>query len=174
MASRPAAQLEGTTIAEVIELLAVLNARSAELAIDHATEEDVARLAAGRDAILAGVTRDEILQGVETFLRALAEAAHQPLLAVISNFLIRVLIELELEIFPESPQVWREWTDALADVRAETVEAMQDRDPERLVNAVEAYHSDAAKRLHRSGIDQRLKLSAPRFSRLMTNLINRA
>jgi len=170
-----AAQLGDATVAEIIELLAVLNLRAAELAVHNATEEDLARLATGRDAILAGRTREEILLGVETFLSALAESAHQPLQSMISNFLIRVLVEVELELFPESPTMWREWTGALADVRAEIVEAMRLRDGARLQAAVRDYHGSATTRLDGEAEgSMTMKLSDQRLAGVMAKLISRA
>jgi DNA-binding FadR family transcriptional regulator len=169
-----AAQLGDATVAEIIELLAVLNLRAAELAIPNATEEDLDRLAAGRDAIRDGANREAILNGVETFLRALAESAHQPLLAMISTFLIRVLVEVELELFPESAEIWREWTGTLADVRAEIVESLRVRDGVRLQAAVRAYHSNATTRLDvESDSSMALRLSDQRLAGVMARLNSR-
>jgi GntR family transcriptional repressor for pyruvate dehydrogenase complex len=169
-----AAQLGDATVAEIIELLAVLNLRTAELAVDNATDEDLALLAEGRDLILNGQNREAILHGVETFLRALAGSAHQPLLGMISGFLISVLVQVELELFPESAQMWREWTGTLADVRAEIVEALRARDTERLQAAVRAYHSNATTRLdNESDESMRLKLSDHRLAGVMARLNSR-
>jgi DNA-binding FadR family transcriptional regulator len=154
-----AAQLGGVTISEILELLAVLNVRAAELAIDNATDDDIVRLATARDLILAGKTRDPILGGVESFLRALSDAAHQPLHAVLGQFLIRVLVEFERQYFPSEGRFWREWTGSLADVRAEVVDALRARDRDRMAAAVRAYHGGAMLRLADSGIDQPMKLA---------------
>jgi GntR family transcriptional repressor for pyruvate dehydrogenase complex len=160
-----AAQMADATVAEIIELLAVLNLRAAELAVDNATDEDIDRLAAGRDAILSGECRESITRGVAMFLRALTDSAHQPLLAMISNFLIRVLIEVELELFPESARMWQERTGARADVRAEIVDAMRRRDGPALQAAVRAYHAnDHADR------STKLKLSDQRLAGAMARL----
>jgi GntR family transcriptional regulator, transcriptional repressor for pyruvate dehydrogenase complex len=167
-----AAQLADATVAEIVELLAVLNLRAAELAVDNATDDDVDRLAAGRDAILDGTSRESILRGVETFLSALVESAHQPLLSMIGNFLIRVLIEVALELFPESA---REWTGSLADVRAEIVEGVRLRDHARLQAAVRAYHCDATTRLSvEAGRSMELALSDRRLAGVMARLSSRS
>jgi GntR family transcriptional repressor for pyruvate dehydrogenase complex len=137
----------------------LLNLRAAELAIENATADDIARLASARDLILAGKTRDPILSGVESFLRALSEAAHQPLHAVLSQFLIRVLVEFERQYFPCAGRFWRDWTGSLADVRAEIVDALRARDRDRMTAAVRAYHGGATLRLADSGIDQPMKLA---------------
>ncbi|MER6212130.1 GntR family transcriptional regulator [Streptomyces sp. NPDC001642] len=167
-----AAQLQDTTVGEIIELLAVLNLRAAELAVVNATDSDIERLATGRDSILDGESREEILTGVEAFLRALADAAHQPLLSVISDFLIRVLVAVELEVFPESVRLWREWTGSLADVRAEIVDALHARDGARLQSAVRAYHASAADRLDHAP-EHGMKLSDQRLARVMARLTAR-
>jgi GntR family transcriptional repressor for pyruvate dehydrogenase complex len=167
-----AAQLQDTTVAEIIELLAVLNLRAAELAVVNATDADIDQLAAARDAVLDGRSRDEILAGVEAFLRALAGSAHQPLLAVISDFLISVLVAVELELFPDSVQLWREWTGSLADVRADIVDALRARDGTRLRSAVRAYHANATNRLDHAP-DHGMKLSDQRLASVMTRLTTR-
>ena len=167
-----AAQLQDTTVAEIIDLLAVLNLRAAELAVVNATDSDLDRLAAGRDAILNGESREEILAGVETFLRALAGSAHQPLLSVISDFLISVLVAVELELFPESVQLWREWTGSLANARAEIVDALRARDGTRLQAAVRAYHGNATGRTD-GAPDHGMKLSDQRLARVMARLTSR-
>ncbi|HEY0807876.1 MAG TPA: hypothetical protein VGD84_22615, partial [Pseudonocardiaceae bacterium] len=89
-------------------------------------------------------------------------AAHRPLLAMISNFLIRVLVEVELELFPE------ERTDSGADVRAEIVDAMRRRDGSALQAAIRAYHSDAA-----DGF-MKLTLSDQRLTGVLARLNSRA
>jgi DNA-binding FadR family transcriptional regulator len=168
-----AAQLEGVTAADIIRLLETLNVGSVDYVIANATADDIVRLATGRDAILNGRTREEILRGVETFLRALAHAAHRPLMGVFADFLIRVLVVLEIEVFPESATFWRDWTKSLADLRAEIVDAVAARDAERLRVAVTAYHSDATGKLSGTTIDREMKLSDPRFAASVTELIMR-
>jgi GntR family transcriptional repressor for pyruvate dehydrogenase complex len=168
-----AAQLEGVTTADIIQLLETLNVGSVEYVIANATADDIVRLAAGRDAILAGTTREEILPGVESFLRALAHAAHRPLMGVFADFLIRVLVVLQMEVFPESPTFWREWTKTLAELRAEIVDAVAARDAGRLRAAVLGYHGQAVGRLSGTDIDRQMKLSDPRFAAPVTELIMR-
>jgi DNA-binding FadR family transcriptional regulator len=169
-----AAQLQDTTVTEIIELLAVLNLRAAALAVTNATEADIELLAAGQDAILTGASREVILGGVETFLRALAGSAHQPLLTVISDFLIRVLVAVELELFPESTDLWRTWTGTLSEVRTEIVDALRARDQQRLTAAVQAYHSGATGGLDTNNRpDHSMKLSDQRLARVMARLTAR-
>jgi DNA-binding FadR family transcriptional regulator len=168
-----AAQLEGVTATDVIQLLETFNLGSVDYVIANATADDIVRLANARDAILAGEGRDEILHGVESFLRALAHAAHRPLLGVFADFLVHVLVVLEEEVFPESAKFWREWTQALADVRAEIVDAVAARDADRLRAAVREYHGRATTKLSGSGIDREVRLSDPQFAAAVTALIAR-
>jgi GntR family transcriptional regulator, transcriptional repressor for pyruvate dehydrogenase complex len=172
-----AAQLQGTTVAEIIEMLAGLNMEAAKRAVVNADATDIERLAAGQDAIVNGRSRDEILGGVETFLRALAESAHHPLQSVISDFLIRVLVAVELEVFPDSVQLWRELTEPLAEVRAEIVDALRERDLTRLQAAVRAYHSgaiDDLDRLLNRQTNHEMTLSDQRLAGVMAKLTARA
>jgi len=168
-----AAQLEGVTATDIIRLLETLNLGSVDYVIENATADDIVRLANARDAILAGQTREEILFGVESFLRALAHAAHRPLMGVFADFLVRALVVLEIEVFPESETFWRDWTKALADLRAEIVDAVAARDADRLRAAVGSYHGQATGKLFGTEIDREMKLSDPRFAAAVTELIMR-
>jgi GntR family transcriptional repressor for pyruvate dehydrogenase complex len=168
-----AAQLEGATAADIIQLLETLNVGSVDYVIQNATADDIVQLANARDAIVAGQTREEILFGVESFLRALAHAAHRPLMGMFADFLVRTLVVLEIEVFPESATFWRDWTKALADLRAEIVEAVAARDADRLRAAVSEYHSNATGKLSGTKIDREMKLSDPRFATAVAELIMR-
>jgi GntR family transcriptional repressor for pyruvate dehydrogenase complex len=150
---RLASQLNGVTASEIIEMLAVLNVQAAPHACEHATADDIEALAAARDAILAGHDRDEILAGVDGFLRAYAACAHRPLSELISSFLVGALVQRELTSFPEDPAFWEEWTGSLAPERAAIVEALAARDVDRLTAAVSRYHSGARTRLLKGTID---------------------
>lgn len=142
-----AAHMSGVTVSEVIELLAVLNVHAAEAACEAATADDLAALAAASAGIVSGDRRGAILSSVTDFHRALARAAHRPLIQVISSFLVDTLADLEERTFPEDSAFWQEWTGALAAHRDEIVSAVRAHEPGRAAVAVRAYHREAGRML---------------------------
>jgi len=113
-----AAQLQTRRVPRSFDLLAVLTSAPRELAVVNATDADVERLARpGRDPHRPVARGDP---GRRRDVPAGAGgSAHQPLLSVISDFLISVLVAVELELFPEFRPAVAEWTGSLADARTE-------------------------------------------------------
>lgn len=142
-----AAHMSSVTVSEIIELLAVLNAHAAEAACEAATEEDVDAMSAASTAIVTAATPQTILASVTDFHRALARAAHRPLIQIISTFLVDTLADLEDRTFPEDSAFWQEWTGALAAHREEIVSAVRAHEPGRAAAAVQAYHREAGRML---------------------------
>ncbi|PWJ25017.1 GntR family transcriptional regulator [Branchiibius hedensis] len=142
-----AAHMSDVTVSEIIDLLAVLNVHAAEAACEAATEQEVDALAAASAGIVNAEQPSSILTSVTDFHRALARAAHRPLIQIISTFLVDTLADLEERTFPVDSAFWQEWTGALAAHRAEIVSAVRAHDPGRAGAAVRAYHREAGRML---------------------------
>jgi hypothetical protein len=74
-------------------------------------------------------------------------------------------------MFPRSDRFWREWTGSLAEVRTEIVSALEARDRDRLIDAVNRYHESAVQRIATSPESKSGRLSDPRFAGLVSLLV---
>jgi GntR family transcriptional repressor for pyruvate dehydrogenase complex len=168
-----ASQLQDVSVMEILELLGIMNVHSAELAAENATADDLARLDEARQAIASGKSREAILSGLEQFVGVLADSAHRPLLSVLSTFLMRILVELERQLFPDTLEFWQEWTGSLDTERAEIADALAKHDAERLVAAVRRYHAEAVERVERSGLAPSSRMSEERFKSVIAAVTSR-
>src|SRR5882757_10403211 len=89
-------QLEEVGVEELIRLCAVLNGYAARLAVERATDEEIAVIRRAAQATIAGNSVDDIANAITTFLTSFGEAAHDRLLAALIRFLVNLVTELEV------------------------------------------------------------------------------
>src|ERR1700729_405162 len=103
-------QLENVGLDDLLGLQSVLNHYAGELAVSRATDEDSARLLERAEATAHCATLEDVTTAVPAFIMAFADAAHQPLLAGLSGFLITLLVQVEVTSYKRtSAKFWRDW-----------------------------------------------------------------
>jgi hypothetical protein len=95
------------------------------------------------------------------------------LLAVIADFLIRVLIAVETEKFPDTKEFWREWQSHLGKARTAVTEAIAVHDLAALRSALTLYFSFVDETLSDNRIDQSVTLSDPQLAQAVGDLLGR-
>ncbi len=167
-----ALQIQGVTISEIIELLALINERAVSLAVHRARPEDLDRLEVAEAAISRGTSSSQILHGVDDYLSALILSAHEPILSLIGTFLARILTKLQQDMFPRNHKFWKRLTSPLRAEREEIIKALRDGDEDRARAAVRRYHELAVKRLSDDPISRDASVSEGRFASVITSLIS--
>ncbi|GAA5078130.1 hypothetical protein GCM10023259_083080 [Thermocatellispora tengchongensis] len=141
-------QLESVGISDLIRLLRVLNSHAAELAVDRATEDDIARVREAAELTITCRTVSDTAHAMTSFLTSFADAAHDPLLGAIARFLVHLVVKLEMSSYESrSDEFWRKWSSSAGSLRLAMVERLEERDAEGLVKAVVEYHDVVAKRI---------------------------
>ena len=155
-------QLAEVSLADVVGILAVLHAHAAELVVEHATDADIAALDAGIEALATTQTADALAEALMRFLRALAAATHNPLLAALCNFLSQLQIGLALELSRRSDEQWRKMTGAFREDRVAIVAALRRRDRAQTVEAMNRYQATATRLIAQLPYGKRKRIpSAP-------------
>jgi GntR family transcriptional repressor for pyruvate dehydrogenase complex len=141
-------QLENVGLDDLIGLQSVLNYYTAELAVSRATDEDIARLLEQAELTAHCATLDDVTTAVPAFIMAFADAAHQPLLAGLSRFLVTLLVQVEVTSYKRtSAKFWRDWAKETSKYRLAIARALERRDLEALNAALGTFHNAVPERL---------------------------
>ena len=138
-------QLEGVGIAQVLQILAILNEHAAACACQHATAADHARLRQAVASLKAAATPAEAAAGVREFHRAFVTAAHNPLLSVLCGYLSDLQTELATELAEGSMKTWKRILGGLQDLRDRLVQAIEQREREAAIGLTREFHLKAIK-----------------------------
>ena len=164
-------QLERVGIAEVLGVLGVLNAYAAELAAAKASEADIEALKDALQQIDKGPDAAAIADGLRRLADALAKASGNVLLGVLCRFLAGVQVALGRQLTGDVFEAWRKTTRALA------------KDRQRVVDAIAAHDTDAARDAARKHVAHSAKviaslphahdtvLSDPAMTELLTSML---
>ena len=163
-------RLEGIGPADVLGVLGVLNSYAAELAAQHATEDDIVRMTAALDAIDDARDATAFASGLKAFLTALAHAGRNPLVGVLSDFLASLQIGLAREMARGSMTTWRNTVSQLDADRRRLVNAIRRRNVEAARRAARAYHANSLKVVTALPEAQATRLSQGVLAGLLTGL----
>jgi GntR family transcriptional repressor for pyruvate dehydrogenase complex len=134
-------QLENVSLDDLLGLQSALNLYVGELAINRATDEEIAGVLELAEATAQCVTLDDVMTTVPEFVMAFTSSAHQPLLDALSGFLVTLLVQLTMASYrPKSAQFWRSWAKETAPYRVEIARALERRDQAELNTALRAFH----------------------------------
>ena len=166
-------QFEGVGMEDLIGLLRVLNLYAAELAIEHATEADVARVRAAAEATAHCTSLAEVAAAVAEFLLAFAAAAHQPLLDGLCGFLVAMVIQLETSSYRvRSAKFWAQWGADTAAYRLVIADALERRAAADLTAAVNRFHEVIGERVRKIPALRHARLSDPKLAPQIAHVIS--
>jgi DNA-binding FadR family transcriptional regulator len=131
-------QLEKVDLFSILDVSEALYRKAVRLAADNATGADLRALRAAADRVDHAEGPD-VAAPLSTFLKALVNLSHNPLLISISSFLIDTQIAHAQAIARRSPAVWRQIAGALGDERQAIVAALERRDTDAAETGVTAY-----------------------------------
>lgn len=168
-------QLRSVGIMEVIEIRQVLGRHSIRLAVAHATDEDVAAIAASCAAFehpeeFADV--DQVLAHVIGFQRALSAASHSALLQSLEAFLLALLNEVQAKALANrGVRFWRARALDFQEHRVAILESLRSGDPLAAGEAMDQYFDAQRKRFEQDDSLSALNLSNPRLIDVVGNMV---
>jgi DNA-binding FadR family transcriptional regulator len=133
-------QFEKIGAPDVFGLLALLYSFAAQLAVERATAEEIASLrrAAERASAIDGVRQGA--EELKNFHHTLSAISHHPLLAALCRAIVDIQIGLAVGHSGEDSRSSKRVVSSLGKMRMDIVEALEDRDADRAVELVRAYH----------------------------------
>ncbi|MFE2431799.1 FadR/GntR family transcriptional regulator [Streptomyces sp. NPDC059373] len=143
-------QVEKVGAREVLGLLGALTAYAAELAAEHASDEEITRLrdASGRTA---GTDNTESVEqsaaALRDFFVTLSEISHNPLLAALCRFIAELQIGLAVKLSRGETGSWGQIAGALQPDRVRIVDTIATRDPAAAATVVRDYHRRVVERI---------------------------
>lgn len=166
-------QLEGVGVADLVGLLRVLNLYAGELALQHATDQDIARVRAAAEATAHCSSLDEVAAAIAEFLIAFAASAHQPLLDGLCGFLVALVVRLEVSSHRvRSARFWTQWGADTSVYRIEIAGALERRDADALATAVNRFHQAISERIREIPALSRARLSDPKLASQIAHVIS--
>lgn len=139
-------QFEKADASDVFGLLDVLNSYAARLAVERASDDEVAALREAAERTLRGADADSILN----YFTTLSEISHNPLLAALCRLITRIQVGLATELSRRTGQPWSWVARPLDRARIEIVDAIAGRDADRAADLVHQYHRKVLNRIRSS------------------------
>lgn len=165
-------QLQNVGLDDLLGLQSVLNYYAAELAVSRATEEDVARLLDQAEATAHCATLEDVTTAVPGFIMAFSDAAHQPLLAALSGFLVTLLVQLEVSSYKRtSAKFWRNWAKETSKYRLAIARALERRDLAELNAALATFHGAVPDRLQSIPALRNARMSDPALAPVLARIV---
>jgi GntR family transcriptional repressor for pyruvate dehydrogenase complex len=160
-------QFEKMAAADVFGLLRVLNTYAVELAVDRASDEDIAGLrAAAERAGEQGDVESESAALVQYFL-TLAAISHNPLLAALCRIITVIQVGLSVELSKGSAEEWGAIPRSLHQARVDIVDAVAARDSDRAARLMHEYHDRVVDRIRASPGASRVREADPDLAQIL-------
>jgi DNA-binding FadR family transcriptional regulator len=143
-------QVEKVGARDVLGLLGALNAYAAELAAEHASDEEIARLQDAAERTAANENTESVEQSaaaLRDFFVTLSEISHNPLLAALCRFIAELQIGLAVKLSGGETGSWGQVAGALQPDRVRIVDTIATRDPAAAASAVRDYHRRVVERI---------------------------
>ncbi len=166
-------QIDGVGAEDVLSVLAILNERAAANAANLATKEDCAALRNTLRQLDSATSPDQAAAAVLAFHQALANSAHNPLLASICRFLAELQVALAVELAGGSLSVWKRILENLKETRQQLVSSIERRDLATAVADVREFHRKALKLIIALPKAKELRVKDPQLRTITSALIRR-
>ncbi|MDX6331996.1 MAG: GntR family transcriptional regulator, transcriptional repressor for pyruvate dehydrogenase complex [Streptomycetaceae bacterium] len=140
-------QFEKVGAREVLGLLGALNAYAAELAAEHASDEEIADLRAAAEETASTESVEQSSAALRHFFVVLSAISHNPLLAALCRFTAEVQIGLAVKLSRGEGGSWGQVAGALHPERLRIVDAIAGRDPAVAASVVRDYHRHVVERI---------------------------
>ncbi|MEY9963101.1 GntR family transcriptional repressor for pyruvate dehydrogenase complex [Streptacidiphilus sp. MAP12-16] len=140
-------QVEKVGAGEVLGLLGALNAYAAELATQHASDEEIADLRAAAEETASTESVEQSSAALHNFFVVLSGISHNPLLAALCRFIAEVQIGLAVKMSGGEGGDWGQVAGALYPERLRIVDAIAGRDPVIAASVVRDYHRQVVERI---------------------------
>jgi DNA-binding FadR family transcriptional regulator len=143
-------QFEKMAAADVFGLLGLLNSYAVELAVERASDEEIAGLRSAAERLAEVADAESGPAALLHYFVTLSAISHNPLLAALCRCITQIQIGLAVELSSGSTEEWGWVARPLRKARMDIVDAIAERDSGRAVQLVRDYHRKVIKRLESS------------------------
>jgi DNA-binding FadR family transcriptional regulator len=166
-------QFEQMEARDVLGLLGALHAYAAELAVRHATDEELAefKIAAQRTLEPIEDVRASIA-ALKAYFGKLAQISHNPLLAALCGCITEIQLGLAAEMAGSGRDGWGRVSSAVGEMRVEIADALARRDGVRAVGLVREYHHRVVDRVQSLPRARELAAADPGLRLMLANWLN--
>jgi GntR family transcriptional repressor for pyruvate dehydrogenase complex len=140
-------QFERMEAKDVLGLLETLQARAAELAVENASDEDIASLRAAAEGTAKNIDAESTAAALNHFFTTLAAISHNPLLAALCKAITEIQLGLVVAVSGRDSDGLQRVARPLYRLRNEIVDAIAARDAEGAAQLVRDYHRAVIKRI---------------------------
>jgi DNA-binding FadR family transcriptional regulator len=140
-------QVEKVGAREVLGLLGALNAYAAELAAEHASDEEITALRAAAEEAACTEDVEQSAAALRNFFAVLTGISHNPLLDALCRFIGEVQIGVSVKMSGGEGGSWGQVAGALHPERLRIVDAVAGRDPAVAAAVVRDYHRQVVERI---------------------------
>jgi GntR family transcriptional repressor for pyruvate dehydrogenase complex len=162
-------QLEHVRIIDVLEIRQALGVYSVRRAVEHATDEEIAKLRQLAAKINEEDTALGLAEAILEFQVAASAAAHHPLLFAIECFIFELLMKFQYDVYQhESADFWRKRAVMMAPDRGRLLDALEERDADKAGEMTGVYLEQLAKRWEKEPDLMNIELSGPDAMRTLS------
>ncbi|WP_169317443.1 FadR/GntR family transcriptional regulator [Actinacidiphila oryziradicis] len=161
-------QFEKISAMDVLGLLGALNAYAVELAVERASDEDIAALRSAAEQAAEIVDVESAAAALKHYFVTLSAISHNPLLAALCRFITEIQIGLAVELSGGSTEDWQRVAGFLHKTRMDIVEAIAQRDSALAVELIRDYHQKVIKRTQSSARAKEIKETDPGLTALLS------
>jgi DNA-binding FadR family transcriptional regulator len=162
-------QFEKMNAIDVLGVLGALNAYAVELAVERASDDDIARLRSAAEQTVAQPDVGTSAEALTTYFVTLSAISNNPLLAALCRVITEFQIGLAVELSGGSKQGWLRVAGSLQQMRMDIVEAIAQRDSARAVQLVHDYHQTVITRTQASPRAKELRESDPGLASFLSS-----
>jgi DNA-binding FadR family transcriptional regulator len=161
-------QFQKMTARDVFGLLTVLNSYAAQLAVEQATDDDIAGLRTAAQDAADGPDDASAPAALAHFYATLAGISHNPLLAGLCRIISSIQIGVAVELSRAAGDTWGSIPRAMHAERLAIVEAIEARDADLAAQLVQSYHKTLIERIQASPGAAKLRADDPGLTRLLS------
>jgi DNA-binding FadR family transcriptional regulator len=161
-------QFQKMTARDVFGLLTVLNGYAVELAVDRATEAEIATLRAAAQDAGEGPDDASASAALAHYYATIAEISHNPLLAGLCRIISSIQIGVAVELSRASGDTWGKIPRSMHADRLAIVDAIEARDAGRAVQLMQKYHTSLMQRIQASPGAAKLRKVDPGLTTMLS------
>jgi DNA-binding FadR family transcriptional regulator len=165
-------QFEKMQARDVLGLLGALNAHAAELAAQHASDEELAEFKSAAELTLEPGEVRASIANLKAYFGKLAEISHNPLLAALCGCITEIQLGLAAEVAGSGQDGWGKVASSVAEMRVDIADALAERDGIRAVSLVREYHRRVVDRVQSLPRAKELAASDPGLRRVLATWLN--
>ncbi|MFD6517670.1 FadR/GntR family transcriptional regulator [Rhodococcus sp. NPDC060176] len=165
-------QFDGAGAVDVIGLLRMLNVYAVELAVESATDIEIAELVDAAENSAEHPDIGSSAEAVIQFFTTLSRISHNPVVAALCRVLTEFQIGLAVELSQGNRRGWIRLAGTMHGQRMEIAGAIANRDKPLAMNLIRQYHDVVLERLHTAPVVKQVRRNDPALSKFLSSWLS--